>query len=108
MVLGAAERGARSRARAGGLTGWRQNAARLHAPLDPSRAPNAGEGVSLFMNQPMPGHEPIQEPPDPQAPPEIPPQEPPPGDAQPPVEVPPRTPAQDPRVPTPSREPPRA
>lgn len=33
---------------------------------------------------PMPGHEPIQEPPNPQAPPEIPPQEPPPGDAQPP------------------------
>jgi hypothetical protein len=54
----------------------------------------------------MPGHEPIQEPPNPQAPPEIPPQEPPPGDTQPPAEIPPRTPAEDPGVPRPAQQPP--
>jgi hypothetical protein len=57
---------------------------------------------------PMPGHEPIQEPPNPEAPPEIPPQEPPPGDAQPPDEIPPRIQAENPGVPAPHQQPPVA
>lgn len=57
---------------------------------------------------PMPGHEPIKEPPNPQAPPEVPPQEPPPGDARPAHEIPPRTPQEDPGVPRPVQQPPVA
>jgi hypothetical protein len=52
-----------------------------------------------MASNPVPGHEPIQDPPRPDTPPEIPAREPPPGDAQPPMEIPPRTPAENPLQP---------